>query len=525
MSQPRQTRPRSSIVLGGPGCGKTTYLLKRVEEYIAAGGHPSRIAFVSFTRRAIQEARERALDQLGIDADSFTGRGDDDPLPYFRTLHSMATRLRRDKTKKFLTHTRYRQWCEAVDIHPESRAVKGRVSLEYEVTYATEDDAALFASGYARVLQQDLKQVTDFLGMSYEHAKQRDAEYRLLLDEGYIDHTAVLEGYVEDGESPEFDLLIVDEAQDLSLLQWRCVEKLEINAKEIIYAGDDDQAIYEWSGADVGHFLSLRDTCEKIVLPKSHRLPSVIWKECTTYAVEGIKNRITKEFEPNKEGGVIDSINDDEIIALSLGRHATLGGFNNGETWFLLARTADFLKKWRKVLRTFGVLYMDKGQSSLDSPLCDVIKSYIAVQNDEDISGPKAYQLLNYLHPDVRKGSPEELGISKMTRRPIYPAMIMKRFDLPWWKVLDLRQTDIDYIKGLLDSGYTFDSKPPVTLGTIHSVKGAEADNVILSRRITNKIRSRMALNPDTEARVAYVGMSRARKRLFYYNHKDDLNV
>ena len=47
---------------------------------------------------------------------------------------------------------------------------------------------------------------------------------------------------------------MVDEAQDLTPLQWDMVVKLALNADKVYIAGDDDQAIYEWNGADVLFF-------------------------------------------------------------------------------------------------------------------------------------------------------------------------------------------------------------------------------------------------------------------------------
>ena len=70
-----------NIILGPPGTGKTTYLLNKVEEYLQKGVSPDRIGYFGFTRRAAQEAIERACDKFKLH------RRD---LPFFRTLHSLA---------------------------------------------------------------------------------------------------------------------------------------------------------------------------------------------------------------------------------------------------------------------------------------------------------------------------------------------------------------------------------------------------------------------------------------------------
>ena len=79
------------IIYGPPGTGKTTALLNIVETALARGVKPERIAYLAFTRKAANEAIERAMAKFNLDEDRF---------PYFRTLHSMAFKqlgIRRDE--------------------------------------------------------------------------------------------------------------------------------------------------------------------------------------------------------------------------------------------------------------------------------------------------------------------------------------------------------------------------------------------------------------------------------------------
>jgi len=71
-----------TIVLGPPGTGKTHTLLNKVDDYLKTT-NPDRIGYFAFTKKAANEAKDRAMKKFNLS---------DDDLPYFRTLHSLAFR-------------------------------------------------------------------------------------------------------------------------------------------------------------------------------------------------------------------------------------------------------------------------------------------------------------------------------------------------------------------------------------------------------------------------------------------------
>ena len=63
-----------------------------------------------------------------------------------------------------------------------------------------------------------------------------------------IDFTDMIEKFIVSKLCPKYDVAFVDEAQDLSPIQWKMFNIIKENSKYVILAGDDDQAIYGWAG-------------------------------------------------------------------------------------------------------------------------------------------------------------------------------------------------------------------------------------------------------------------------------------
>ncbi len=152
------------------------------------------------------------------------------------------------------------------------RSIYREASLDFEYNY--EEDYTLDFSK----LEQVNKQLIEY--------KQKTNK---------IDFTDMISKYIEICETPNLDLLIVDEAQDLTPLQWTMVEKMAQTAEEVLIAGDDDQAIHRWTSVDVQRFIKASDHVE--VLNQSYRLPRSVW-ELAIGISHRIPGRLEKEFFP-----------------------------------------------------------------------------------------------------------------------------------------------------------------------------------------------------------------------------------
>ena len=88
------------------------------------------------------------------------------------------------------------------------------------------------------------------------------------------DYTDMIENFIVSELCPQYDVVFIDEAQDLSPIQWKMFDLLKKNSKHVILAGDDDQAIFGWAGADVNSFIKW--TSKEILLRQSERVPRLI---------------------------------------------------------------------------------------------------------------------------------------------------------------------------------------------------------------------------------------------------------
>ena len=182
--------------------------------------------------------------------------------------------------------------------------------LGFPVTYADyqEDQGGIFTSDseYLRIIQlaqlrnitpeqqfdlqehtQDLER--DQLRIIHNELRRYKKEYNL------IDFNDMILNFVKSELSPKFDVVFIDEAQDLSLMQWDMAKSIWNRTKDSYIAGDDDQAIFRWAGADVDSFIALQG--QYFPLTQSYRIPAKV-HNLAMNIINKIKNRIDKSWEP-----------------------------------------------------------------------------------------------------------------------------------------------------------------------------------------------------------------------------------
>ena len=472
-----------NIVLGPPGTGKTTKLLNLVEQHLNEGVRPEHIGYLAFTRKAADEAAERAFAKFNYTRED---------LPYFRTIHSLCFQQLNLKRSDVMTKTHYQELGDMLGLE-----VDGGVDMgEGQVFGMRTGDKLFFLENMARVKQKDLKEIyneyndDDVNWFELERLSRALVSYKE--KRKIIDYTDMLMKCLKIATFPKLRILFVDEAQDLSSIQWSIINEVGKETEVVYIAGDDDQAIYRWAGADVNQFIKLEG--KSTVLNKSYRVPSSIWDLATKLSLR-ISSRIKKEFKPTEETGEVRWYMDPEDVDISQG------------TWYLLARNGYMLNQLENICIKNGYPFTIVGRRSpLSSEALQAIRFWTRLSKGESIVGSGIKLIYKYMVTRCPRGINPE-GYYTISDFNLKPGIWHERLNK-----IDTKRRE--YYIMLLKRGENLDQDPRIKISTIHGVKGGEADNVMLLTDIAPRTYREMHSLPDDEIRVFYVAVTRAKKSL-----------
>jgi DNA helicase-2/ATP-dependent DNA helicase PcrA len=235
-----------------------------LKHFINLGTPLDKIGYFAFTTKAATEAINRMLD-----AYKHLQQKD---LKNFRTLHSLAFNRLGMKKAQVMQDEHYE------DIGAKLGIEVTVYSNGQETTGFVDSNSEYFnLINAARIKEVSIEDEYNTGMYSYELEKNLlhilEGELNNYKDSFKLyDFTDMIEKFNVAKLCPKYDVVFVDEAQDLSPIQWKMVDILRENSKYVILAGDDDQAIYGWAGADVLKFIATQAK-KDIILPQSYRVP------------------------------------------------------------------------------------------------------------------------------------------------------------------------------------------------------------------------------------------------------------
>ncbi|WP_338739922.1 ATP-dependent helicase [Haloplanus salilacus] len=560
-------------LFGGPGSGKTTALLDRVDELLEDDDVDVRdVLVVSYTRAAAAEVRERLAERLDTSPRALQGN--------VCTMHAKAYELLDLSRGDVVGESDKKEFCEEYGVEFEdeyggagrrtarSTTLGNKIIATSQWLQRTQRDVA---DWYDVPFQWDVETVrlppdrdpNAQEGNKYTPTWPSDDEridvpqviraWRAYKGEhGLVGFADMLERVAERSLVPHVDYLVIDEFQDITTLQHGVFEEWKPHMEGVLIAGDDDQVVYAWQGADPSILLDAA-VDEDVVLPNSYRLPSRILN-VVNREIRHIDVRQEKDLNPRKEGGVVEGIQNPSMFEVVRNVKHTVD--TTDETLMILFRARyqmfqfidDFLPK--------GIPFsMMTDQRMWTDRLTQYVRAVEKVEAGESIDGLEARRLADMLQEsafgtnerddfyDYLDDREEAADADDITELEV-PADVVEDH-VPFMpgrsaagdmlrKVTSFQRDAVDaYFEG----DYHGMDPSRVRVGTIHSAKGREADHVFVCTDLTEKVVEQMAasvddptdvagveeftahtspvpLLTDNERRVFYVGMSRARERL-----------
>ena len=463
-----------TIVLGPPGTGKTYTLLNKVQDYLK-NTDPDRIGYFAFTKKAANEAKTRAMDKF-----NYT----EDDLPYFRTLHSLAFR-RLGINKDQVMQKR----------HYEDLGRKENIFLDYNEY--DEEETGLFTtkSDYLRIinlaklrnitLEQQIKLGDHTTEIDYNTLVHLDSELRRYKKENnLVDYNDMILEFIKSDKSPQFDVVFIDEAQDLSMMQW--------NMAKTIWNKTEDSFITQ-----KGKLLNLT---------QSRRIPRAI-HDFALGIIKRVSNRRYKEWAPRDHQGSLQFHDDLKDVNMSSGN------------WLVLARTRFMLNDIEDEMRERGWYFENRFKSMPEKDAAQAAADWEATRNGQ----PLNYKQVERIYSYMSSKTVDKNFLKGMAKESFYNLKDMGiKTKSVWYEAFDeLNFRTKNYIRSMRRNGENLKEAPRIKLSTIHSVKGGEEDNVMLLTDLTHNTNKSYRKNPDDETRLFYVGATRTKQNLHIIRPKD----
>ena len=459
---------------GPPGTGKTYKLISRAKAYARIGTPLHKIGYFAFSRKAAEVARQRMP-------------AEEKNLPYFQTLHSFCFHFLKMKEEDIMQPFHYEAFGKEIN-------VKVKYSDKYnkeEITYLTCDNP------YFQMLQKSVNKCIRIEDEYDSVQKDKSIDWPILRDisrnfinykdkKQLFDFNDLVDLTIQrrnDKDFPTFKAIFIDEAQDLSPLQWKLFDVLKEKTEDIYLAGDDDQAIFAWAGADVNRFINQPADKEKVLM-YSKRISRAIQEESEKPIERILGPRKEKKYYARDYEGEVETISNISQVDLTKGN------------WLILSRTISRQLKIGEELQKKNLYYQTNKGKSFKVNLFNAAMMY-----DEWCKKKRVLQ------EREEKQIQEYLGDNLFNRSK------------NWYDhFVEADEKEKLYIKNMIENGEDLNKDARIWLSTIHAAKGGEEDNVILCLDLGDKILKAIKKSEtqhDEEHRVWYVATTRAKNNLY----------
>lgn len=526
-------------VFGPPGCGKTTYLAKQAERASQKYGRDG-VLVASLTKAAATEA---------------AGRTDLGPAQV-GTLHAHAYRsLGRPELIEVGEHIK--EWNATAPPNWKSRQrdldFDMQSNMEISASAHERDDYADYMRLRTACVPRDQWPASiSAFAVAWETFKR---------DRNGLDFTDLIEQATTETEHApgEPGVILLDEAQDLSTLEMRLAHRWGASAESVVIVGDPDQCLYRWRGSDPDVF-AMDEAATERTLEQSYRVPRRVHEHAVRW-IERVDGRIPISYHPtDQEGSVVKSaggMHAPEQLAEELtacpGTSMVLGACSyqlNGVIAELRRKGTPFHNPYRSTHGGWNPLAGARRVLAL--------MSWLAPE-DGGQARPWTYDdVRRWIEPlkatgFVSRGIKEQIdlrcardqygnaGGDEEVSGGMLDALFVSRDDLiaatngdlAWYRehLLPSYRARLDYPLRVAEmhGGAALRTEPRIVVGTIHSVKGGEADDVFVMPDLSNS-GWWSGWNVPGEGRASvrrlfYVAFTRARSNLHLLEGGSDRRV
>ena len=294
-------------VIACAGSGKTESISRRVASLIVEGDSPESIVAFTFTEKAAAELKERIYKRVeeakGTD---FLGRLG--PM-LVGTIHAYCFRILQDHVPRYGNY-------DVLDEHRHSALIsRRRYDLDLASLHSRHWNSIEVFKRAADAIGNELLPVellagTD-IGECYANYLEMLDRYKMLTFSMIIAKAVEVlqeEPGIYERVAGQLQHLIVDEYQDINPAQEKLIELLARPSVQLCVVGDDDQAIYQWRGSDVGNILTFTGryaSAETINLETNRRSRPLIVDSANAFA-QSIPDRLPKKMLSTRPNGKVE---------------------------------------------------------------------------------------------------------------------------------------------------------------------------------------------------------------------------
>jgi superfamily I DNA/RNA helicase len=296
----------------------------------------------------------------------------------------------------------------------------------------------------------------------------------------------------------------IDEAQDLTLLQWEVCRIAFSLAEKVRISGDDFQSLFTYAGASPRTLISLSRRYRTVKLEASYRLPKAVYRFAKGIT-RMITDKVDKDFKPAKDiEGFVEEVADRNLLLRRIKKDMEDNGLLPYR-WYLLFRNNCFIDETANLLAQYVIPYHTARGFCI--PEKDLVKLRRFYNYRKQGFGSK-----ESFEKFCKEHNIKDIN-DDFTESDLIPS------DKRFWYFNYVQRFGIEALAEMANR------EPFLLLSTTHRVKGGEADFVVAFLDCTRRVAQNAMVNIDEELRVLYVACTRAKAGLFLASGRSEYNL